>query len=354
MMIDRHNYEEFFLLYTDNELTPEQRKSVELFVSQNPDLQEEFEMLQQLKLTPDNNIIFGQKDHLYRTTAGSSPINLSNYEDYLILYADNELTEKQRKETELFAENNPLVRKELELYLNTKLQPEAEITFPDKDSLYRKERVATMRWIRIAAAAVVILAIGITALLLLNQKHSGGFESLAGVEQQAGQTVTPPSSDEKTGKHDVIDQQKGTPHHSPEEKIVNNKKSEYAAKKANTEKGNNKSEEAPLLVARESHPLPSENTLSPTRRVEKITTEILPLETNAKTEPALLTDFNNSLVTAKPSYALNIINAADDDGNKKSRGLFRKATRFFERTTNIDATTSDNKLLIGSFAINLK
>jgi anti-sigma factor RsiW len=43
--IDRNNYEEYFLLYVDNELTPVQRLAVEEFINNHPDLKEELELL---------------------------------------------------------------------------------------------------------------------------------------------------------------------------------------------------------------------------------------------------------------------------------------------------------------------
>jgi anti-sigma factor RsiW len=44
MNINRYNYEEYFLLYVDNELSAEERNQVESFVAANPDLEEELTM----------------------------------------------------------------------------------------------------------------------------------------------------------------------------------------------------------------------------------------------------------------------------------------------------------------------
>ena len=65
-MINRDNYEEYFLLYTDNELSDAERIAVDKFIKENPDLRGELIMLQQLKLKPEQNIFFGDKNILFR------------------------------------------------------------------------------------------------------------------------------------------------------------------------------------------------------------------------------------------------------------------------------------------------
>jgi hypothetical protein len=64
MNISRHNYEEFFILYLDNELSIAERRMVEDFAEKNPDLKEEMDVLLQSKLVPNQNIIFKGKNEL--------------------------------------------------------------------------------------------------------------------------------------------------------------------------------------------------------------------------------------------------------------------------------------------------
>src|SRR5678815_4620676 len=138
MNIDRHNYEDYFLLYIDNELTVDQKKQVELFVQENPDLEEELVMLKQSRLIPDDSIVFDKKHLLMREenvqhSSDHSFINLNNYEQWLIMYVDDELNAEERAAVERFASAHPHVQQELELFQQTKLQPE-EIVFPNTES----------------------------------------------------------------------------------------------------------------------------------------------------------------------------------------------------------------------------
>jgi hypothetical protein len=64
--INAANYEEYFLLSIDNELTTQEQSDVEKFVLKHPELQDEFTLLKQTKLEPEV-VGFTAKHTLYRT-----------------------------------------------------------------------------------------------------------------------------------------------------------------------------------------------------------------------------------------------------------------------------------------------
>ena len=153
--INRHNYEEFFLLYADNELNAQEKKAVEIFIAQNVDLAQELEMLQQATLC-DDNIHFTNKELLFKKEKG---ISLLNYEEYFLLSADNELNEQQKTDVENFVLKHPQLQNEFTLLQQTKSEPE-KIVFTGKKSLYRYEkkewRITPAAWMRMSAAAAII------------------------------------------------------------------------------------------------------------------------------------------------------------------------------------------------------
>src|SRR5882724_7203450 len=130
MNINRNNYEEFFVLYADNELSVAEKQLVESFVNENPDLQQEFSLLQQSKLISNNDIVFENKELLMRSGHdNNSVINHSNYEEFFLLYVDNELNEENKKAVEEFATWHPSFQLELIMLQKARLAPDSSIVF---------------------------------------------------------------------------------------------------------------------------------------------------------------------------------------------------------------------------------
>ncbi len=359
MNIDRHNYEEYFLLYIDNELTVDQKKQVELFVQENPDLEEELVMLKQSRLIPDDSIVFDKKHLLMKEenvqhSSDRSFINLNNYEQWLIMYVDDELNAEERAAVEKFASFHQHVQQELELFQQTKLQPE-QIVFPNKESLYRQEkavRVISIQWWRVAVAAVLVISAGITLYSIFNKQSNKAItpDPIAKKEQAPVPiNTTPPNKDDQTATIVRKDE---------EQKTVTN----HVDKQLSKEK-----------IEQEQPVEENKQQLAYNALVEENVTEVQPTTVEidkANIEQARIKDniafenkmhkenFNTDPVTkpdAEPHY--NGGEPGPEPGtspeNKKFRGFFRKATRLLERTTSINAA-DDDKVLIGGMAINLK
>ena len=127
MNINRHNYEEFFLLYVDNELTAGQRKIVEAFVAANPDLQEEFDLINQSTFTTDAKLDDAFMQSLLKPVEESS-VN----EDQLLLYVDEELPAAEKADIEKELLTNTSLQKELLWLRRSQVKPDTSIVFPDK------------------------------------------------------------------------------------------------------------------------------------------------------------------------------------------------------------------------------
>lgn len=360
MNIDRHNYEEYFLLYIDNELSVDQKKQVELFVQENPDLEEELVMLMQSRLIPDDSIVFDRKHLLMKEGDGqhsNSFINLNNYEQWLIMYVDDELSAGEKLAVERFALTHGHVQQELGLFQQAKLQPE-ELVFPNKEILYRKEktvRVISIQWWRVAVAAVLIISAGITGYsVLINKNNTAGANNEITKTTIQKKTAPPVNSVVPDKKQPSV-----IPDHQQEQQLS----ASVPARKQSNEK-----EKTQEQSEQENNQQLAYNSLEKATEVHQPTA----IEINRTTEQPKMSEavaldgkmhkenINTDPVTKagvetpdKSSTSDDAVQYASNAENKKFRGFFRKATRLIERTTNIN-TADDDKVLIGGMAINLK
>jgi hypothetical protein len=174
MTIDRNNYENYFLLYVDNELSDAERQAVDSFVRCNPDLQSEMQALNLAKLQSDNPIHFPNKASLFRPQTSVHRITPQNHEEFFVLYVDGELDEAIAREVETFAAQNPAWQLELNLFRQARLEPDPAIVFAGKESLLRRSGSSIRLLVRagLAAAAVIGLIAGIYFLTHTDMRSS--------------------------------------------------------------------------------------------------------------------------------------------------------------------------------------
>jgi hypothetical protein len=352
--INLGNYEEFFILYMDNELTAEQKAMVDAFLAAHPDLQSEFELIQSLQLQPEESISFDKEGLL----ADQMKVNLA--EEDLLLFIDGELPAERAKELELEISNNTSLAVQHNLLMQTKLDASEKIVYPNKAELYKKEE-RTVRfgvWMRVAAAIVVIATVGVFYFNTNNNSNiTPGVNGEGSVAKQSD--TKQPLKESTKGLNDVDDNTEK----QKNDVIVPVKDQQQDALLANKQKDKVKDQQvAPVQdVVSDDNKMVAQNIT----RDRSNTIDANPTLTTTSVT-AIPKDFiNTGTVTSNILPRTTIQEAttpifAVDNGkvaasNKGSlKGLLRKATRVIEKRTGIEAANEDGEVLIGALAVKLK
>ncbi len=356
MNINRHNYEVFFLLYVDNELSNDEKAAVELFVQQNPDLQAEFEAIREVVL-PAADISFDNKEHLLKKEEGTT-----NVQHQLLLLLDNELAGEEEKNTQRLIQKDKDVALEWEILQETKLQPDTSIILKNKKALYRKEaaRVINFDWRKMAAAAVLIgfgLWIGINYFTKSNQLEEaplGQNERPKPVNSMPNNAnvvanVNVASSTQKNIQENNVVSPKNNTQSAVIIAVNNSLNQKRIFKKLNLENFNKQGSNETII----------ENVLPTTTAEATLLANAAPSTDNVNPRVLAVSNVeeNSNLYVANAVYEEepndNKILYIEEETIKRTKigGLFRKVKRVFERTASIK--TGDGIKLAG-FEIALK
>ena len=372
MNINRYNYEEFFLLYVDNELTVAERKAVEDFVQQNPDLEEELVMMMQSVLRPDRNIVFGNKESLLKNKSANGLVNESNYEEYFVLYGDNELSNKEKDLVEQFVYKHPQYQAEFELIQQARFIPEHATLYPDKNELYRTEgdhRVIPFGWWKIAAAAIVILMLGLAAWYMTSDKTDNsttpGYATVDSIKNTA-----PENKEQMAGVKDEVKQPDVAVKKDKEEKKSVEIKSPVEDVKNNVainqkEKNIKKKSNIPVTPNVTQESIKESVVQAPERKtVNQVVVQQVPNDTinvssvTASTNPNPATALTNMKQAKEVVYFIEdpIEESTASSDKKPKRSLLRKVKGLFEsRVDNNDPERENKKgISIAAFEFALK
>ncbi len=377
MNINRHNYEEFFLLFADNELNAADRKAVEIFVAENPDLKKELQLLLQTVSSIDS-VVFENKEQLLKPAV--TPL-----QEQLLLHIDDELSAAEKQQVQQLINTDAATAKEFTLLQQTKLQPDTAIVFANKKELYRKEegRVVRIGWWR-AAAAAVLLGFGTWGAFTL-------VKPAAKVEETASSkngTPAKPGTQTEVTNNNTVTADAGTKQTATEATATANTAAVKTANATNTPQKNNlpvnnanvvKQQSTPAVndnsnnavVKKENNNLPEPlyNNFNSNKRNPIITQNVQPVQDEDVTASVKSGTTNAILSSSKLNtgavngYAINAgfeegsNNAGEDEGDERDNlkrtklgGLIRKVKRIVERTANVK---TGNAIKVAGFDIAL-
>lgn len=189
MNINLNNYEQYLLMYVDNELSAAEQRDVESFLRDYPYLQEELELLQQTVL-PLEDISFDKSSLL-------KPLLDEGMQEKLLMHLDGELPAGESLALQNSMAADKMLSKEWAALQKTKLDARDIILHPDKESLYRKERarIVTGRFLRWAVAAMLIGAGFYAGVNWLKNDRSAINNDLADqnnpVKEEQNNTIVP-------------------------------------------------------------------------------------------------------------------------------------------------------------------
>lgn len=116
-------------------------------------------------------------------------VNMDNYEEYMLLYADRELSTEQEQALLDFVQQHPALKAELDAYAAARLQPDEAVVFTGKEALLKTEPGGRTMWLgswkTYAAAAGIILFV-----VLFNMNRNN--EEVAAPTIAKKETITEP------------------------------------------------------------------------------------------------------------------------------------------------------------------
>ena len=164
MNINRHNYEVFVIDYFDGKLDPVQTAELLYFLSQNPDLEYEFNAFENVNLSADK-LKFSSKDELKKSYGDIPKITDSNFEEFCVAEIEGDLDEKSQVRLYQYLDKHPQKYREFELYKKTKLTPDKSVIFPDLNHLKKHQLVPSgmvRKIVYSGIAAAVLLIVFLT------------------------------------------------------------------------------------------------------------------------------------------------------------------------------------------------
>jgi hypothetical protein len=160
MNITRENYEAYIIDYLDGKLNPVQSAELMNFLSQNPDLEEEFNEFENIKINSSKDMKLN-KDALKRNFSDIEQINDENFDEFCVANFEGDLNNQNEIRLKEYLKKHPEKQKDFNLFSKIYLSPDYSIRYPGKNDIKKISpfirRKNLLMYATSVAAAILVL-----------------------------------------------------------------------------------------------------------------------------------------------------------------------------------------------------
>jgi hypothetical protein len=219
MKINRNNYEAFFIDYLEGILDEKLVDDFIEFLQQNPDLKEELSLFQTVSIGQEE-ITFNKKDLLLKEKYDVE----NEFNQAAIANLEGDITASEKVEFENYLSTHPEKQKESDLFRHTKLQPDKNVVFSNKNKLYRYSAGRTILLWTSRVAAILIIALSVYIFIDKNPISIIPENQVAVIEKEPEKKINPSEIKEVPTNNNKLEEQK-TLKKDPEKPAVKSEKS---------------------------------------------------------------------------------------------------------------------------------
>jgi hypothetical protein len=158
-MINRSNYEIWFLDFFEGTLPEEDRNILFVFLENNPDLKKEFDEFKFLSLEKEP-VNFDSKEKLKYNLNIETIQGLNEFETLAVKSLEEEITEEEKKELDSIIRFSSEKAKEYITFGKTILVPPKNLLYDQKEKLKKEDKKIIPLWVKyISSVAAILLLI---------------------------------------------------------------------------------------------------------------------------------------------------------------------------------------------------
>ncbi len=225
MNITRENYEAYIIDYLDGRLDPIQSTELMHFLSQNPDLREEFYEFENIEINKSAPIELN-KEPLKKDFSDIKQINEDNFDEFCVAMFEGDLNDHDESRLKKYIKKHSEKKKDLDLYSKIHLLPDYSIKYSEKDGLKKSSPFIRRKNLLLYATSIAAAILFLVLLVGRQEKEKDVISEIHITENIPDEKI----SSQKEYKNNVADKEK------PVAKAEKSKPSYYTGNKQISEK----------------------------------------------------------------------------------------------------------------------